>query len=744
MKSRLQSLSRLLFKPLYYLASFFIFIGEVTLWPVKVFLRFLKIVLKFFLEKFLWLIARIRSIKIPQVRLPRVAFKRKSYTSIKIKKETRFNFWNRTGYFLMGVLTTGVIIICYQSYLFVKDLPSPKNIGKVNYQLSTHIYDRNGVLLYEIYRDENRTPVSLKDLPNYIAQSTIAIEDKDFYKHNGVDLVGGIFRAIKEIVLNSSIQGGSTITQQLVKTSLLTPERTITRKIKEIILALWAERLYSKDQILEMYFNQVPYGGSAYGVEEAAKTYFGKSAKDLNLPEAALLAGLPQAPSEYSPYTNPDAALRRRNEVLEAMAKQGYIDETTKQQAESAALDVVPPKTSIIAPHFVFYVKSQLESYYGIEKVEQGGLNVTTTLDVNIQKEAEKILSEELAKVKYLNVTNGAILVTRPSTGEILAMVGSTNYFQQPDGAFNVTTALRQPGSSIKPLMYSLALQKGFTAATILDDSPTIFKTPGSPPYQPVNYDGKFHGRVPLRYALANSFNIPAVKTLNSVGVDNFINFAQKLGISTWTDPSRYGLSLTLGGGDVTMVDMAEAYGTLANMGDKLPLSYYLKIQDSDGQTIRELNPFKIREMDPGIAYIISDILSDNQARTWEFGPNSALEIPGYKVAVKTGTTDDKRDNWTIGYTPDFLVLVWVGNNNNSPMNPYLASGITGAAPIWNRMMSYLLQNYVNGSHWYEQPSDVVSKPCFFGRVEYFISGTEKNADCGANALVTPTPTPKP
>ncbi len=711
MKAGHDNIFGLIFKGLYYLANFFVFIGEMTQWPFK---QLFRILVNLF---------RLR----PKVSLPKISF---DFISLRIR------------FFLLGALTTTIIFLTYQSYLFVKALPSPDNIGKVNYPLSTHIYDRNGVLLYEIYRDQNRTQVSLDSLPKYVVQATIAIEDKDFYRHNGIALIGGMLRAFKENILNRNIQGGSTITQQLVKSALLTPERTVERKVKEIILALWAERLYSKDQILEMYLNQVPYGGSSYGIEEAAKTYFGKSAKELSLEEAALLAGLPQAPSVYSPYSNPKAALKRRNEVLEAMTKQGYIDEKLKVSSQNSELVVLPPKTSIIAPHFVFYTKSELESYYGIERVEEGGLKVTTTLDSEIQKQAEQILSEELEKISYLNVTNGAILVTRPSTGEILAMVGSADYFYQPWGAFNVTTALRQPGSSIKPIMYSLALQNGYTAASILDDNPVIFKSPGADSYQPVNYDGKFHGKVPLRYALANSYNIPAVKVLNAVGVNKFIDHAQKLGIDTWHDRSRYGLSLTLGGGEVTMVDMAEAFGTLANRGYKLPLSYSLKIQDNSGQTIKELRPFKIREMDPGISYIISDILSDNQARTWAFGPGSALEIPGYKVAVKTGTTNDKRDNWTIGYTPEFLVAVWVGNNDNSPMNPYLSSGITGASPIWNRVMSHLLKNYAEGNHWYEKPDNVVEKTCFFGRKEYFIKGTENKVNCGKEVLATPTPKP--
>lgn len=704
MELRSKWLFSLLFRELYHLTNFFIFIGETSRKPFE------------------FLFFQVKKFKLPKITL--------DFISVRVR------------YFLLGCLTVTLFFAGYQSYLFVRSLPSPSNIGKVNYPLSTHIYDRNGELLYEVYREQNRTQVSLKELPDYVIQSTIAIEDKEFYKHNGVALFSGILRAVKETLLNKSLQGGSTITQQLVKSALLTPERTIERKIKEIILAMWTEKLYSKNKIMEMYLNQVPYGGSSYGIEEASKTYFGKPAKELELNEAALLAGLPQAPSTYSPYSNPESALRRRNEVLEAMYRLGYIDETRKESAKKSELSVLPPKTTIRAPHFVFYAKSLLESNFGIQKVEEGGLKVTTTIDLEIQKETERILQEEISKISYLNVTNGAILVTRPSTGEILAMVGSVDYFFQPWGAFNVTTANRQPGSAIKPILYSLALQKDYTAAAIIEDTPIIYKIPGSEPYQPVNYDGKFHGKVPLRYALANSYNIPAVKVLNSLGVDSFINFAKKLGIDSWTDKSRYGLSLALGGGEVKMTDMAEAFGTLANMGYRLPLNYYLKIEDNQGQVIKELKPFKIREMDPGVAYIISDILSDNQARTWAFGQGSALEISGYKVAVKTGTTDSKKDNWTIGYTPDFLVAVWVGNNDNSPMNPYLTSGVTGAAPIWNRVMDYLLKNYSSDTRWYSNPDNVVEKTCFFGRKEYFIKGTETKANCSTQVLSTPTPNP--
>jgi 1A family penicillin-binding protein len=646
-------------------------------------------------------------------------------------------------YFYIGFFVCLLIIFVHQSYAFVRTLPSPQNIGKVNYPLTTILYDRNGKLLYEIYRDQNRTPIELKNLPKHVYQAAIAIEDKDFYRHNGVSFFSGILRAAKEIVLTKKIQGGSTITQQLVKTALLSPERTLERKLKEMFLAMWAERLYTKDQILQMYLNQVPYGGSAYGIEEAAKIYFGKSANQLTISEAALLAGLPQAPSTYSPHVDPQLAMRRRNDVLREMKNQGYIDEKQFKIALADNPNVLPIANNLKAPHFVFYVKDQLEQQYGIQQVEEGGLRVTTTLDLDIQEEAEKILREEIDKARNLNVTNGAILVTRPSTGEILAMAGSVDYYASPSGAFNVTTAKRQPGSSIKPLVYAMALEKNFTAATLIDDSPVVFNIPGSEPYRPLNYDNRFHGKVSFRYALANSYNIPAVKLIQALGVDKFIYYARRLGITTWNDISRYGLSLSLGGGEVKMVDMAEAFGVFATMGNKVDLTGIARLQNTNKEVLDELQPRPYKVMDEGIAYIMSDVLSDNVARQWAFGPRSFLEIPGYKVAVKTGTTNDKKDNWTIGYTPEFVVVVWVGNNDNTPMHPYLSSGVTGAAPIWNRMMTYLLQNKSENNPekaWFTQPESVVQKSCGYGKNEVFLRGTENTVSCFAPSSTAPTP----
>lgn len=646
----------------------------------------------------------------------------------KRKRRTLFGMLFKVKYFIIGFTTSLIIFVSYQSYVLVKSLPSPTNIGKVNYALSTHLYDRNGVPLYEIYRDEKRTPVRLNDVPPYVYQAAIAIEDKDFFKHKGVSFIGGVGRAIKEALVNrdlQSIQGGSTITQQLVKSSLLSSERTLIRKFKEMLLAIWTERLYTKRQILEMYLNQVPYGGSAYGIEEAAQTFYAKHARELTIEEAALLAGLPQQPSNYSPFVNPKLAKSRRNDVLLRMYEQGYIDAQDYSKAQTKEVTVTSPETNLEAPHFVFFTKGELEREYGLREVEEGGLNVYTTLDSEIQQKTEEILADEIAKIQYLNVTNGAVLVTRPSTGEIVAMVGSKDYYEQPYGAYNVTTARRQPGSSIKPLLYVMALEKGMTTMTQIDDTPTTFQAAGGEVYRPVNYDGRFHGRVTLRSALANSYNIPAVKTLQSLGLEDFMAFARTLGISTWNESENYGLSLSLGGGEVTMVDLAAAYGILANKGMKAPVTPFLKITRTDGKVLYEQRFAPRRVVTEEAAYIISDILSDNVARTQAFGRGSALEIPGYKVAVKTGTTDSKKDNWTVGYTPEYLVAVWVGNNDNTPMNQALTSGVTGAAPIWNKVMTYLLNTHSTKGEWYEKPENVVEIPCGGNRREVFVRGTE-------------------
>jgi len=644
--------------------------------------------------------------------------------------------------FVFGIIATVCcLFIPYIINDWVGNLPNPSMLSRRDLAVSTQILDRNGALLYEIYADQNRTPLPLSQIPKHVKQATIAIEDRDFYTHNGFS-VKGITRAATEIALNHRMQGGSTITQQLVKSALLSPEVTIVRKIKELILAFWAERMYTKDEILEMYLNQVPYGGTSWGIESASKTYFNKDLSALTLGETALLAGLPAAPTDYSPFGNsPEKAFDRQAEVLRRMVEDGYI---TKEEATDALAEKIrfaTPNISIRAPHFVMYIKDILEKRYGARRVEQGGLRVVTSLDVTLQEKVQNIVKTNVEELISLNVGNGAALVTNPKNGEILAMVGSKDYFDSDhDGNVNVTTALRQPGSSIKVVTYALALENGFTAASILDDSPVSYTIPNNPAYTPVNYDGKFHGATPLRYALANSYNIPAVKLAARLGVANIVNKGKLMGITSWNDASRFGLSITLGGGEVTMLDMAKVFGTLANKGVRQELTPILEVTDYTGKVYeRKRTDDGTRAVKEDVAWIISNILSDNVARTNAFGPNSELVIPEKTVSVKTGTSNDKRDNWTIGYTPSYVTTVWVGNNDNSPMNPYLSSGVTGAAPIWHDIMVEILQN--KSDEVSTRSATILSLPCYFGRPEYFMKGTEP---IGGRCQPIPTPSVSP
>lgn len=639
-------------------------------------------------------------------------------------------------------ISTFIFLVLVGAFWFVtKDLPT-KNLGDRDIDLTTKIYDRNGKLLYNIYADKNRTLLPFDQIPQHIKNASIAIEDKDFYKHKGFDILG-VIRASMAIAFKQELQGGSTITQQLVKTAFLTPERNLTRKIKELYLAYQVESNFNKNQILEMYLNEVPYGGTAYGIEAASQTYFGKKVTELNLAESALIAGLPQSPTTYSPFgNNPKLAKQRQIEVLRRMLEEKFISQQEHDQAVSEVLVFAQPNIDIKAPHFVLFIKDQLAQKYGEKLVEQGGLRVTTTLDLDIQEMSQEVVTNEVAKLKNYNVGNGAAMVTNPKTGEILAMVGSRDYFDTAnDGNVNVTTSLRQPGSSIKPINYAGGLMNGLTAGTIIVDGPVTFK--GSPPYTPKNYDGKFHGAVTLRKSLANSYNIPAVKVLAYNTVPFMLELAQKMGITTFGDPSRYGLSLTLGGGEVKMIDMTTAFSAFANKGVSHEAYGVIKVEDKDGKVLEEhKNDEGKRAIPEEIAFIISHILADNQARSDAFGTNSQLYIPGKVVSVKTGTTDDIRDNWTIGYTPSYLTAVWVGNNDNKPLNRSLTSGVTGAAPIWNKIMKNLLKNKEIEN--LVAPDNVVSRATCVGpgekkddgttncksQIEFYVKGTEpKNED---------------
>ncbi len=664
---------------------------------------------------------------------------------IKPKKILRILFPKKYKKYITLLLLLAFGVFLY--FFIIKDIPSTATIGRTNYPQSSKIYDRNGKLLYTIYTSKNQSFVALKDIPHNLQNATIAIEDKDFYKHGAIDF-RGIARALFVTLFRGQVQGGSTLTQQLVKNSILTPERSIVRKIKEIILSYIVESTNSKSKILEMYLNQVPYGGTAWGVQAASYVYFNKPVSKLNLAESSFLAGLPNSPSLYSPFgPHPERAKVRQKEVLQKMVEQKFITQKQANDAYNQKLEFSKIADKISAPHFVFYIKDLLIQKYGQRVVEQGGLNVITSLDSELQKFAEDTVSSEVAKIEGFNVSNGASVITNPSTGEILAMVGSKDYFDAAnDGNVNVTIAKRQPGSSIKPINYATGLSKGYTAATPFIDEKVCFPNQGGSNYCPVNYDGKFHGVVPMRIALGNSLNIPAVKMLKANGIEAMIATASAMGIKSFDNNlDRYGLSLTLGGGEVTMLEMVEAFGVFANRGYKIDLHPILKVTDARGKILEEYKKpqspiFGKRILDPAVAFIISHILLDNQARLIEFGGNSPLRIGNFPVSVKTGTTNDFRDNWTIGYTPSYVVAVWVGNNDNTPMRG-IVSGITGAAPIWHKIMEKLVTN--KGPEWPQKPDNVVGKivcatsgliPPPEGtadrcptRFEYFVKGFEPN-----------------
>lgn len=633
---------------------------------------------------------RLKTLRISLLKLKTVLLVKRLFA----KKITRFQKLQLKKKVSLIALTLGVCSLIFYIYFAIfRHLPSPKQLSQRESQISTKIYDRQGNLLYKIYKNENRTIIPLSEIPPHVRLATLAAEDAEFYNHPGFS-IRGIVRAIATDVQTGSLQGGSTITQQLVKNALLTPEKTLIRKIKELILSIQVEAFYTKDQILEMYLNEVSYGGTAYGIEEAGRSYFGKSARDLDLAEAAFLAGLPRSPTFYSPFgQNPGLALQRQKEVLHLMAINKYITTKQEKEAEDEILKLVLNKTEIKAPHFVMYVRQFLVDKYGEDVVEKGGLEVITSLDLPTQLAAEKIVLEEIDKLKGLHVGNGAAMVLNPKTGEILAMVGSKDYFDtKADGNVNVLTRLRQPGSSIKIVNYAFALASGkYTPATILNDSPVVYNTPGTTPYSPVNYDGQFRGYLSLRSAFAQSRNVPAVRILASYGVDKMIEEGKNLGITTWNDPSLYGLSLTLGGGAVKGVDLAKVYSTIANFGNRPELVPILQVKNYKGEILEQNSPQSTGVLDPRVAYSLIDILKDNPARAPEFGFNSSLVVKNHpEVAVKTGTSNDLRDNWTVGFNQNFLVLAWVGNNDNSSMNR-IVSGITGAAPIWNKIMSVVL-----------------------------------------------------
>lgn len=592
----------------------------------------------------------------------------------------------------------------------------------------TKIYDRTGkILLYNMSGTVRRTQVPLDKISKYAKTGTVAIEDDTFYSHKGIKPTS-ILRALwVDVTSGSKQQGASTITQQVVKNTLLTKEKTITRKIKEAVLAVKMEQEMTKDQILELYLNQIPYGGNMYGIEEASNTFFKKHASDLTLAESAYLAAIPQAPTTYSPYgQHRDLLETRKNLVLDRMASLGYVSKEEAARAKKDKVVFAPVEfRGINAPHFVFFIKEYLEEKYGgAAQVEKMGLKVTTTLDFPIEQKAEEIVKKYAAEnEKNFNAKNAAMVAIDPKTGQILAMVGSRDYFDvKNEGNFNVALAHRQPGSSFKPFVYAAAFNQGYTPNTVLFDLPTEFNPSCAPNisttkakecYMPVNYDAKYLGPMSLRNALAQSRNIPAVKLLYLVGVDTALDIAKKMGITSLKDKNTYGLTLVLGGGEVSLLEMTSAYGTFANDGVRSPYTGILKVEDAKGNILEEYKESTERILPENTARQISNILSDNVARTPAYGANSPLYIPGRDLAAKTGTSNDFRDTWILGYTPNLVVGAWAGNNDNTPIAKKVAGMVV--APMWGTFMREALANLPNESFVQPDPIDPNIKPILRG-----------------------------
>lgn len=603
-------------------------------------------------------------------------------------------------FFALGLLVGGAILV----WIATLDIPNLSSFEERQVLQSTKIYDRTGeVLLYDLHQDVRRTIVPYDNISRHIKNATVAIEDDTFFEHKGIRPIRTLKAVFDNIMTGDLLggQGGSTITQQVIKNSILQREKTLTRKIKEWILALRLEQVLTKDEILGHYLNESPYGGTIYGVEEASLSFFGKSASEVTLAEAAYLASLPQLPTYYSPYgSHIDDLEKRKNLVLERMLANKFINQEEYDAAMNERVEFKPQSaTGIRAPHFVFYIREQLVKLYGEESLAEMGLKVTTTLDWELQEKAEDIVREKaFYNEKAFNAENAALVAADPTNGDILVMVGSRDYFDKEiDGNFNIALAERQPGSSFKPFVYATAFKKGYTPETVVFDLKTQFSTHCSPDnftsedncYAPDNYDHQFRGPVTFKNALAQSLNIPAVKALYLAGIDESLKTARDLGITTLTNRDQYGLTLVLGGGEVKLLEMVGAYGAFANEGERAELTGILRIEDNQGNVLQETEPKLSRVLDRDITLQISDILSDNVARTPLFGANSALYFPGRDVAAKTGTTNDKRDAWVVGYTPNLVVGAWAGNNDNTSMNEISGLIIT---PLWREFMDVALE----------------------------------------------------
>jgi 1A family penicillin-binding protein len=636
------------------------------------------------------------------------------------RADDSFDYWTRyarRNWKSVGVWAFGLCFIFGGGLLIFAatlQLPDLGSLETRRVEQSVKIYDRTGtVLLYDLHKDMQRTAVPLDSISTNLQQAIISIEDPEFYTHIGIKPTA-ILRAIWTNFMQGDLlsgQGGSTITQQVIKLTILTSDKSPIRKIKEWILALKMERVLTKDQILELYLNQAPFGGQLYGVEEASMTFFGKHAADLSILESAYLAAMLPAPTRYSPYgTHVSELEARKNLVLEKMYEHGVISAADRDMYKAEQATFQPQKKNgILAPHFVFYVQQYLEDKYGTEALERGGWRVTTTLDADLQAHAEDIVAKNAAiNATKFNASNMAMVATDPKSGQILTMVGSKDYFATDiPGAYNVAASApgRQPGSSFKPFAYAQALSDGYTPETVVFDLPTQFSTAcepndnynDTPPcYAPQNYDSKFRGPMTLRNALAQSINIPALKVLYLAGLSDTLRLAKSMGISTLGDPGQYGLTLVLGGGEVTPLDMTNAYGAFASNGMHFDEQSILKIEDAQGNTIEDnTQPVGVQVLQPTVAEEISDMLSDSVARA-PLGENDLFSFPGHDVAVKTGTTNDYRDAWTVGYTPDIVIGGWAGNNDNKPMTHNVSGFIIG--PAWSEFMRYALTRLPNDS----------------------------------------------
>jgi 1A family penicillin-binding protein len=639
--------------------------------------------------------------------------------NIMIKKRTGSLFQNNIKFFFLGAFFLVVsILIIWVSSIRIPDFHS---FGDRKVISSTKIFDRTGeVLLYDIHQDVKRTIIPFSEMGSNIKNATVAIEDREFYNHSGIKITS-IARAVLSNFLNiGKTQGGSTITQQLVKMTLLNSKKTVIRKLKEWVLAIKIDQSMPKEKILELYLNEAPYGGIIYGIEEAAKTYFGERAQNLTLAEAAYLAAIPQSPTVLSPYgKNKERLEDRKNLVLARMLEIKFINQEEYDRAKSEAVVFEPQTTGgIKAPHFVFFIKDYLEQRYGADEVENGGLKVITTLNYDLQQKGEQIVKEgALENEKSWNGLNAGLVAIDPKTGQILTMVGSRDYFDKNiDGNYNIATANRQPGSSFKPFIYATAFSKGFTPETVLFDLPTEFQStcnaygkalPGHSQekcYKPDNYDGKFRGPMTLRDALGQSINVVAVKLFYLAGLSDSLKTAESMGISTLTDIGRYGLTLVIGGGEVSLLDMTSAYGVFGNNGIRNPYTGILKVEKGDGKILEEYSPRSYEVLPKNVTLTVSDVLADNVARTPTFGSSSPLFISGKDVAVKTGTTNSNKDAWTLGYTPSIVVGVWAGNNDNKPMKK---GGSAVAGPIWNKFMNEVLKIIPNER--FEKPAENVN-----------------------------------